>query len=33
VHFTYRQLTRQPERVAKRIRANLDRWAPHLLAG
>ena len=33
VHFTYRQLTRRPERVAKRIRANLDRWAPHLLAG
>jgi very-short-patch-repair endonuclease len=30
VHFTYRQLTRQPERVAKRIRANLARWAPHL---
>jgi very-short-patch-repair endonuclease len=28
VHFTYRQLARQPERVAKRIRANLDRWAP-----
>ena len=30
VHFTYRQLARQPERVAKRIRANLDRWAPDL---
>ena len=30
VHFTYRQLARQPERVAKRIRANLDRWAPNL---
>ena len=28
VHFTYRQLVRQPERVAKRIRSNLDRWAP-----
>ncbi len=32
VHFTYRQLARQPERVAKRVRANLDRWAPNLIA-
>jgi very-short-patch-repair endonuclease len=31
VHFTYRQLCRQPERVANKIRANLSRWAPHLL--
>ena len=30
VHFTYRQLARQPEKVAKRIRSNLDRWAPGL---
>jgi Protein of unknown function (DUF559) len=32
VHFTYRQLARHPEGVAKRIRANLARWAPYLLA-
>ena len=32
VHFTYRQLARHPEGVAKRIRANLERWASHLLA-
>ncbi|MDF2732265.1 MAG: hypothetical protein K0S92_896 [Desertimonas sp.] len=32
VHFTYRQLARQPERVANRVRANLERWAPHLIA-
>ena len=32
VHFTYRRLARQPERVARKIRNVLDRWAPTSLA-
>jgi very-short-patch-repair endonuclease len=32
VHFTWRQLTRGPSHVARRIEANVAQWAPELLA-
>jgi very-short-patch-repair endonuclease len=31
VHFTWLQVVRQPERVARRIRAAIERWAPEVL--
>jgi very-short-patch-repair endonuclease len=31
VHFTWRQVTNAPDRVAARIEANLRRWAPDVL--
>ena len=32
VHFTWRQLTRSPAQVVRRIERNLEQWAPELLA-
>jgi very-short-patch-repair endonuclease len=31
VHFTWRQVTEAPAAVVRRIRTNLQQWAPHLL--
>lgn len=32
LRFTYRGIIKQPGREAERIRRNIERWAPHLLA-
>ena len=32
LRFTYRDITKHGARTAERIRRNLERWAPHLLA-
>jgi very-short-patch-repair endonuclease len=33
LRFTYRSIVKRPAREADRIRRNVARWAPHLLAG